>query len=979
LTIDKNDDIIKINLVSVFSDARKNGGFFMKTMKRIVATLVAVLMVATTLLTVNVFAADVTFPDVADDYAYRSAIYSLAQKGVINGVAQEDGTFLFKPDATITRAEFAKMITVALAGNITLTETTTKFPDVPETHWANTYIAYAVKAGIINGRDDGTFWPENPVSYGEAIKMLVCAKGYGSLYSQVAGQPWYQGYIKIANDILLTKGAQALGDAAAPRGMVAQLIYNMDYTKKIEVTSPGGGPEIDLGEEDEYEEESGVVTAVFENNLTGESLGLTKFQIMIDDQVYKLGDNLTLDDFYNALGTTIEFEYSETNSLPIIEKVTEYGRNTSTTISAELIDSVKNGVINYYEDEDARKTTEAKLDDNIFVIYNGQGVPKKDITNSFIEEYFDIDCGEIRLESNDNGKDYEIAYITSYETYYVTGRTANKDLYTFNDHVGKSVVLENNDDDYVVYKVTTAGGAKSASTVSGISSSKVVLSVAAPLGAGVTEAIVSTATIKNGEVDEMSGYDEVIIDGKEYPVSNYYMDLIDKDESTYGFKVGDRATFYLDYAGRIVFMTKSESTDPYAYVLGFDEGSGLDSDKAIRLFALSGSTATTVVYPLKSTVKVNGHNVDAANVAGELAKNAEVINAKQSASSFKNGEFGQLVKYTTANVGGVACLSELYTIDADDLANGGIVPGEFKTKADGNKEAFADGNKLTYNSSTKAFTVGGSNQFVINSSTAVILVPKDRSDADEFKKRTYSYFSNGSSYNVEPYDVTNNIAKCVLVYTTGTNAATVYASTNPVFIESITTVKVNDERVNKITYYNAGETASKTINTADLTVAEGINPGDIVKFAVDDGEVTKIQKVYVGGVLYDYEDASPFETFKASDNKIVHGHGSDTDYYQVVLGTVDAVDIEGGTLNVVPQIVDDNADYEADNWDPYTVTSSAKFYMFDGDEETFSTEADLGSLSAASAGDTLNAVGASKVIVITMGNVKAIYILDAFN
>ena len=161
----------------------------MKTFKRITATTLAVLMVLATILTVNVFADSVTFPDVANDYYYKDAIYSLVNEGVINGVKQEDGTFLFKPEDTITRAEFAKLVAVATAGNVALTETTTRFPDLAVDHWANTYIAYAVKMGIINGNSDGTFRPETPVSYGEAVKMLVCAKGYGSLYT--ATEPWY--------------------------------------------------------------------------------------------------------------------------------------------------------------------------------------------------------------------------------------------------------------------------------------------------------------------------------------------------------------------------------------------------------------------------------------------------------------------------------------------------------------------------------------------------------------------------------------------------------------------------------------------------------------------------------------------------------------------------------------------------------------------------------------------------------------------
>lgn len=957
----------------------------MKSAKRTLALFVSVLMVATALLSVGAFAA-VDFPDVETGYPYKNAIYALADKGVINGIQQEDGSFLFKPEATITRAEFAKMIAVAVTGNAPLSETTAKFPDVAEDHWANKYIAYAVKAGIINGNSDGTFRPENPVTYGEAVKMIVCAKGYASLVKPVEGEPWYQCYIKVANDVNITKNAVTRGDAEASRGMVAQLVYNMDYAKKVDMGSAGGGPSIDLGEDDEYEEESGVITAVFENTLTGETYGLNKFQIMVGDQVYNLGDGLNIDNFYRYLGVMIDFEYSETGSKRTIERVTEYGSNDVLVISAENLDSVSSSVIEYYKDENANKVTEAKLSDDLYVIYNGQGVPKSDITSSFIREYFDIDCGEIRLENNDGGRDFEIAYITSYETFYVTGRTANKDLYTFNDsYKGKSVVLENNDDDYIVEKVTTPGGSKSSSTVSGISSSKVVLSVAKPLSDGVTNAIVSTATLKNAEVDEMSGYDDVVIDGKKYVISDYYMELVEEDEGTYGLSVGDKATFYLDYAGRIVFMTRSETTEPYAYVLGFDSGSGLDGKKAIKMFAISGSSGSTVEYPIKDTVKVNGNSMDSSSLEGFLKANATTINGKLKDSGYTitHGDYSQLVKYATANVDGEAHLSEIYTINYENLERGAIVPAPFRTAGGGEKTPFSAGKGLKYNTSSKAFADdGGSNQFVINSSTAVILVPSNRADDTEYKKRTNTYFNNGTKYIVEPYDVKNNIAKAVLVYTTGTNAATVSSSTDAVFIQAISSAK-NDttgEVVNKITYIKAGDPATsvKTILTSDLGgVVSGIKSGDIVKLAVDDGEVTKIQKVFVGGVLYDYDEGDRFDTYPSEDNKIVHASGNDDDYYIVVHGTVDSVAVDDGTLNVAPVIVDDNADYNSVQWDSFSISSNTKFYLYSDDDDEFSTEADLGSLNAAVNGDSVDAVNASKVVVILMGtNVKAVYILD---
>lgn len=950
----------------------------MKSVKRVVALMLTVLMVATTLFTVNVFADEIVFPDVAEDYTYRSAIYSLVQKGVVNGIQEDDGTLVFKPEKTISRAEFAKMLTVALIGNAPLTGTTDKFPDVSQDHWANKYIAYAVSTGIVNGRDDGLFCPENPVSYGEAIKMIVCAKGYGSLYK--ASQPWYQGYITIANNINLTKNAMALGTAEAPRGLVAQLVYNMDYTKKIEVNT-GEGPTI-VEDEEENEEFSGVVLGVFNKTLTGESLGLNRFQLNIGGKVFTISGD-SIDGYYSYLGKMVEVEHT-TDSVPKIVRIEPIGGNTSITIPAEDIDTVGRNQITYY-DEDGDKET-AYLSSNLYVMYNGTGVPQSAITSAFASTYFNVDCGELTLVDNSGGSEYDIVYVKSYRTLYVTGRSTDKDIYTFTDGYtvasNKTVTLENDDDDYVVYKTNTSGKLE-ASTVSAIPSSKAVISVAEPYnGNGVTEVMVSTLTLKNASVDEMSGYDYVKIGGKTYSVSNYYLDLLASDPGKYGFDVGDKATFYLDYAGRIVYVTKSESSEPYAYVLGYDPGNGLDGKKSLKLFSVSGTTAKTDIYPLKSSVRVNGSTIPDSAVEQILIDNAIKINAKQSATAIENGTYAQLIKYATGTENGVTCISELYTIDSANLANGGIVPGEFTTTNGGTKEAFSDGSgRLKYNSSSKSFAVNasnGANQFIINSSTVVILVPKDRADEDKFKKRTNTYFSNGGTYVVEPYDVTSNIAKAVLVYAENTQPR-VLASADAMLIEAIAQVQ-NDEgkAVNEITYYKAGETESKKMKTKDLNVATGINPGDIVRFAVDNGEVVAIQKVYVGGELYDYASTTaPFGETLEPDNIIEHKDNANASdyYYRVIRGTVDTVDIDYDSLQVVPGI--DDTQYDKDKIEPLTITDSAKFYKFDTSKEKFSTDSDLGSLNAATIGGTTDPSKASKVVIVILNRaVKAVYVLN---
>ena len=52
-----------------------------------------------------------------------------------------------------------------------------KFSDVPENHWAFTYVQEMVRRGVINGYADGTFKPDNHVTRAEAAKMIAKIEG----------------------------------------------------------------------------------------------------------------------------------------------------------------------------------------------------------------------------------------------------------------------------------------------------------------------------------------------------------------------------------------------------------------------------------------------------------------------------------------------------------------------------------------------------------------------------------------------------------------------------------------------------------------------------------------------------------------------------------------------------------------------------------------------------------------------------------
>ena len=106
-----------------------------------------------------------TFSDVAKSHWAANYIGYMQQFGIITGYA--DGSF--RPDASVTRAEFA-----AIASRFeTLTEGTKSFSDVPGNHWAAKYINFAATRGWVNGYADGTFRPNNSITRAE-VAAVTC-------------------------------------------------------------------------------------------------------------------------------------------------------------------------------------------------------------------------------------------------------------------------------------------------------------------------------------------------------------------------------------------------------------------------------------------------------------------------------------------------------------------------------------------------------------------------------------------------------------------------------------------------------------------------------------------------------------------------------------------------------------------------------------------------------------------------------------
>lgn len=162
------------------------------------------------------------FPDVPATASYAEAVKVLSEAGIIQG----DTSGNFNPDRTVTRAQTAaflcRMLGIEESAKV---KKNTKFTDVPESYWASGYIAAIAEKGVISGYADGSFKPDNPVTYAQIIKMLVCAWGYDEDANSRGGYP--NGFIQVAQNAGICEGVNiGTPSNAIKRGNVAVLCYN---------------------------------------------------------------------------------------------------------------------------------------------------------------------------------------------------------------------------------------------------------------------------------------------------------------------------------------------------------------------------------------------------------------------------------------------------------------------------------------------------------------------------------------------------------------------------------------------------------------------------------------------------------------------------------------------------------------------------------------------------------------------------------
>ena len=175
--------------------------------------------------------AGAAFTDSADIKVKSEVVNTLVSLGVVNGY--DDGSF--KPNGTVTRAEMAKMIYVLRTGNSDASaynDDKTSFTDIGS-HWARGYIKYCQSLGIIAGKSNTKFCPNDKVTAQEAAKMLLVTLGYDATKAGLPGAGWASKTNALADENGLLDDVNTSFTSACPRQYAAQLIYNAIFAPTV--------------------------------------------------------------------------------------------------------------------------------------------------------------------------------------------------------------------------------------------------------------------------------------------------------------------------------------------------------------------------------------------------------------------------------------------------------------------------------------------------------------------------------------------------------------------------------------------------------------------------------------------------------------------------------------------------------------------------------------------------------------------------
>lgn len=600
----------------------------MRNLKRVLSLALASVMVVSMMV---IGAGAANFDDFSDkdEIVNKEAVSVLVELGVIAG--KDDGSY--DPTGIITRGEMAKLICVVLNKgqdpNLGAVNSNTYTDTVG--HWAAPYIEYCTSLGIVAGKGNGTFAPNDTVTASEASKMLLVALGYNAQYENMIGANWAVATNVLANKNGLYDGLTLDVSAGLTRDNAAQMVYNALDAKVVAydyAVIPDGNSISSIATAKEtgktmLEDKFGAVkvTGVVVRNEVGSVDGTSP----LDEGVTYIDVTNYAKDGTEEQDKLSDGKYNVSTSKDLLGKsVSIYVKpgNSSLTTSATVLGSAIEGenTVVTLTSGSTSKTIEKRIEDeDLKVVASGENA------TVYVTNYTETGKGLIGNSKNvngvqivaiDNDDDGEAEYIL--QNFEVFGKVTSyntKDDGTIT--ISASNVVSNYgfwDSDASTYSKSAVKMDDSADVIGFEDVAKDNYVFAQEIGGKLYVRVAEPTELTPSSTQG----NDFKADGETYKKAGTVTELNDKGETVLGkaVEIGEAANVYMDAYGYVVYITDVDATLDYLYVTAasYDK---VDGVRAKVVFA-DGTTDTITVSKLGDK-DITGINGDGSNALTEGA------------------------------------------------------------------------------------------------------------------------------------------------------------------------------------------------------------------------------------------------------------------------------------------------------------------------------------------------------------------------
>lgn len=671
----------------------------MRNLKRALSLAMASIMVLGMMV---VGAGAVSYDDFSDKdkIVNDDAVSMLVELNVING--KDDGSF--DPEGIVTRAEMAKMICVVLNGgkdpslgnvsNYTYTDTVG--------HWAAAYIEYCTTLGIVAGDGTGKFNPSNTVTGAEAAKMLLVALGFKSEIEGFTGANWAVNVNVRANQKGLFDELSINPSEGLTRDNAAQMVWNAldagvvsyDYTLITDGSSITSSPTLIDNESktlltDKFKvaKLEGVIVANENATSTGtavEKEDVTVLLLTSDDADSKQdeGDTITLKTATaaNLLG----------KSVTMFAK--DWKNGAYQTVLGNPVVSSDNMIATISEDSDADDVKDALKDAGIkevskaVLVQNFIRATDKDDKELTISGMADVakltgNGIEVTVISNDNDNKADFVIVTKMIAGKVSAYNAKG-----NDGDGYITVTALTD----IAKADQIAGAEFADVKGSedLAKDDIVLyyRVGDTFYAEKADSVNVTVTSTKG--------DDQIKDGSNTYKASALSSKYDDDNNTVlttAVEPDDEVTLYLDNFGYVVYTDAVTAADEYMFITGSDASVKPGFESLTIKGVLSDGTEVTASVNKIDSKKLSSAFDGKTESAAEAMVNNKIVTYTKTGEKYnitvKDDTKITQIQKNKANLGGATANSKTIFVIGDKNDNYKVYTGIANVPNVTNKDA----------------------------------------------------------------------------------------------------------------------------------------------------------------------------------------------------------------------------------------------------------------------------------------------------